>query len=172
MSRRERNSGRTRHAGSAAAATRIRSAGECLGAADSRAPHRELRSEDLDQLCLTGAVGWGRLSPHPATLAEDGETAIAAWFPTSVAPITFFIREDADWMISQHARLSSDGDPSGLSPAARERALIFLRQRGASFFADIVRGTGKHQSRSGNRAVGTGDCRNHHCRRFRQSFAR
>ena len=22
----------------------------------------------LDQLCLTGAVGWGRLSPHPATL--------------------------------------------------------------------------------------------------------
>ena len=26
----------------------------------------------LDQLCLTGAVGWGRLSPHPATLAEHG----------------------------------------------------------------------------------------------------
>ena len=25
----------------------------------------------LDQLCLTGAVGWGRLSPHPATL-ESG----------------------------------------------------------------------------------------------------
>ncbi len=23
--------------------------------------------EILDQLCLTGAVGWGRLSPHPAT---------------------------------------------------------------------------------------------------------
>ncbi len=24
----------------------------------------------LDQLCLTGAVGWGRLSPHPATLGR------------------------------------------------------------------------------------------------------
>src|SRR6202030_2823873 len=24
----------------------------------------------LDQLCLTGAVGWGRLSPHPATLED------------------------------------------------------------------------------------------------------
>ena len=24
----------------------------------------------LDQLCLTGAVGWGRLSPHPATLDD------------------------------------------------------------------------------------------------------
>ncbi len=27
----------------------------------------------LDQLCLTGAVGWGRLSPHPATLEEATE---------------------------------------------------------------------------------------------------
>ena len=27
----------------------------------------------LDQLCLTGAVGWGRLSPHPATLEDSGE---------------------------------------------------------------------------------------------------
>src|SRR5207247_4903759 len=27
----------------------------------------------LDQLCLTGAVGWGRLSPHPATLEALAE---------------------------------------------------------------------------------------------------
>ena len=26
----------------------------------------------LDQLCMTGAVGWGRLSPHPATLDTGG----------------------------------------------------------------------------------------------------
>ena len=26
----------------------------------------------LDQLCLTGAVGWGRLSPHPATVDSAG----------------------------------------------------------------------------------------------------
>src|SRR5258708_21117816 len=25
----------------------------------------------LDQLCLTGAVGWGRLSPHPAMLEDS-----------------------------------------------------------------------------------------------------
>ena len=25
----------------------------------------------LDQLCLTGAVGWGRLSPHPATFEDQ-----------------------------------------------------------------------------------------------------
>src|SRR5467141_4461009 len=88
----------------------------------------------LDQLCLTGAVGWGRLSPHPATLedsAEGGRRVV----PTSVAPITFFVREDADWMIPQRTEASRE-EMRGLSQAARE-VLAFLRQRGASFFADI-----------------------------------
>jgi ATP-dependent Lhr-like helicase len=93
----------------------------------------------LDQLCLTGAVGWGRLSPHPATLEAltDGKRRV---IPTSVAPITFFVREDADWMIPR--RESVDVQPVGLSADAGT-VLQFLRQRGASFFADIVRGTGK-----------------------------
>src|SRR5205814_6024908 len=55
----------------------------------------------LDQLCLTGAVGWGRLSPHPATL-EDSAEGKRRVIPTSVAPITFFIREEADWMTPKH----------------------------------------------------------------------
>jgi ATP-dependent Lhr-like helicase len=42
----------------------------------------------LDQLCLTGAVGWGRLSPHPATL-DDTAAGKRRVIPTSVAPITF-----------------------------------------------------------------------------------
>jgi ATP-dependent helicase Lhr and Lhr-like helicase len=96
----------------------------------------------LDQLCLTGAVGWGRLSPHPATLETltEGRRRV---IPTSVAPITFFVREDADWMISR--RDSGAAETSGLSPDATG-ILQFLRQRGASFFADIVRGTGKLKS--------------------------
>jgi ATP-dependent Lhr-like helicase len=108
----------------------------------------------LDQLCLTGAVGWGRLSPHPATV-ESGGVADAPRqrrvIPTSVAPITFFIREEADWMglkenphFSQKAR--EMGHPAdegrGLSHVA-QLVFDFLRQRGASFFADIVRVTGK-----------------------------
>ncbi len=97
----------------------------------------------LDQLCLTGAVGWGRLSPHPATLAEPA-LANRRVIPTSVAPIAFFIREDADWMIQRHAGDDAE-EPRGLSQAARE-ALSYLRQRGASFFADLVRGTGKLKS--------------------------
>jgi ATP-dependent helicase Lhr and Lhr-like helicase len=94
----------------------------------------------LDQLCLTGAVGWGRLSPHPATL-EDSAEGKRRVIPTSVAPITFFIREEADWMTPKHPG-SDQPEARGLSQGARQ-VLDFLRQRGASFFADIVRGTGK-----------------------------
>ena len=94
----------------------------------------------LDQLCLTGAVGWGRLSPHPATL-EDQFPSARRVIPSSVAPITFFVRAEADWMISCHAE-HANSDPRGLSTAARD-VLQFLRLRGASFFADIVRGTQK-----------------------------
>jgi ATP-dependent Lhr-like helicase len=107
----------------------------------------------LDQLCMSGAVGWGRLSPHPATLdsmhpangtAEPGAGPPPRHrrvIPTSVAPITFFVREDADWMTPRHpgAELSEN---NGLSHGA-QIVLNFLRQRGASFFADIVRGTEK-----------------------------
>jgi ATP-dependent Lhr-like helicase len=97
----------------------------------------------LDQLCLTGAVGWGRLSPHPATL-EDSAAGKRRVIPTSVAPITFFVREEADWM-SPHNPATEQPEARGLSEAAR-RVLEFLRQRGASFFADIVRGTAKLKS--------------------------
>jgi len=61
--------------------------------------------------------------------------------PTSVAPITFFVREDADWMTPRHPG-AEPGVSSGLSHGA-QGVLDFLRQRGASFFADVVRGTGK-----------------------------
>ena len=94
----------------------------------------------LDQLCLTGAVGWGRLSPHPATLEDSGEGRRRV-VPTSVAPITFFVREESDWM---QPRLNEEGQSFErvLSPGAHT-VLEFLRRRGASFFADIVRGTTK-----------------------------
>ena len=99
--------------------------------------------QTLDRLCLTGAVGWGRLSPHPATY-EDQNSIGRRVIPTSVAPIAFFVREDSDWMIPQHPDGETQ-DPRALSQNARD-ALAYLRQRGASFFADLVRGTGKLKS--------------------------
>jgi ATP-dependent Lhr-like helicase len=94
----------------------------------------------LDQLSLSGAVGWGRLSPHPATL-EDSAAGKRRVIPTSVAPITFFVREEADWM-GPHDPLAEKPEARGPSEGARS-VMDFLRQRGASFFADIVRATGK-----------------------------
>jgi ATP-dependent helicase Lhr and Lhr-like helicase len=104
---------------------------------------RRIRNYDpkwLDQLCLTGAVGWGRLSPHPATL-EDSTNGKRRVIPTSVAPITFFVREEAEWMIPRQ-EVSEQAGIRGLSEAARQ-VLDFLSHRGASFFPDIVRGTGR-----------------------------
>ena len=60
-------------------------------------------SQFLDQLCLTGAVGWGRLSPHPAML-DDSSGGTRRVVPTSVAPITFFVRDEADWMALPNIR--------------------------------------------------------------------
>ncbi len=97
----------------------------------------------LDNLCLRGAVGWGRLSPHPAMLQEQGERSRRI-VPSSIAPITFFVRDDADWMACRHHSSESDG-LRGLSRGAKE-VLDLLRIRGALFFADIVRGTRKLKS--------------------------
>jgi ATP-dependent Lhr-like helicase len=101
----------------------------------------------LDQLCLTGAVGWGRLTPHPAML-EDSSGSGRRVVPTSVAPITFFVRDEAEWMALPSVRSAhrdAEQEVRGLGPGARD-VLAFLRTRGASFFADIVRGTDKLKS--------------------------
>ncbi|MGH9431571.1 MAG: DEAD/DEAH box helicase [Terriglobia bacterium] len=107
----------------------------------------------LDQLCLTGAVGWGRFSPHPATIAAaDGEASLEPSglpsahrrvLPTSVCPITFFVREDSEWLCRRRAPEAVED--VALSTGAR-RALDFLKTHGASFFPDIVRGTGRLKS--------------------------
>jgi ATP-dependent Lhr-like helicase len=102
----------------------------------------------LDRLCLTGAVGWGRMSPHPAILAqsEGGEGVEASRqrvVPSSVAPISFFLREEADWIGLGGQKHGSGSE--ALSHAGRQ-VLEFLEQRGASFFADIVRGSSRLKS--------------------------
>ncbi|WP_447862442.1 DEAD/DEAH box helicase [Nitrospira calida] len=102
-------------------------------------------AELLDRLCLSGAVSWGRLSPHPR-LADGGETEPSRRgqriVPTSVAPISLFPRDEAAWLLAAFGeeRRRPD-DTSGLSAVAQD-LYTHLRKRGASFFADLVRGTG------------------------------
>jgi ATP-dependent helicase Lhr and Lhr-like helicase len=93
----------------------------------------------LDALCLSGAVGWGRISPHPAWSNGDG-AAPRRVVPTNAAPITFYTRETADWLPHALARQSVEEEKltAALSPEAVQlRAL--LQQRGACFANDIQR---------------------------------
>ncbi len=96
----------------------------------------------LDQLCLSGAVGWGRISPHPAWSTGDG-AAPRRVIPTNAAPITFYIRDTADWL--PHALAHQSVDEKVLSEALSPEALrirALLAQRGACFAADLQRITG------------------------------
>jgi ATP-dependent helicase Lhr and Lhr-like helicase len=91
----------------------------------------------LDELCLSGEVMWGRLSPHPAM--EDAEGRRVR--PTRIAPITFFQRESLDWIGSP---LPGNAEwPEGALSHAAQSVLAVLRARGASFFADLTRGSGR-----------------------------
>ena len=90
--------------------------------------------EFLDRLCLSGEVMWARLSPHPAFEALEPRRVR----PTRSAPIAIFLREDADWLAGSHDQSKSPA----LSHASGE-VLAQIEERGASFFADLVRATGR-----------------------------
>ncbi len=96
----------------------------------------------LDALCLSGAVGWGRVSPHPAWSAGEG-SAPRRVIPTNAAPITFYVRETAEWLPAALACQSVD--EAKLVQALSAEALAVrahLRQRGAQFVNDLQRHLG------------------------------
>jgi ATP-dependent Lhr-like helicase len=93
----------------------------------------------LDALCLSGAIGWGRVSPHPAWQVGEG-AAPRRVIPTNAAPITFYVRESADWL--PHALEAQCVDEMMLLRALSADALAvrsLLRQRGACFSNDLQR---------------------------------
>ncbi|KTD10912.1 helicase, DEAD/DEAH box family [Legionella gratiana] len=95
----------------------------------------------LDKLCMSGLVGWGRISQHPSVVLADEETKKSRRLaPTRNAPITFFVREEADW-IPPHTPIDNIEEITSLSYPARN-IYRFLQKYGASFYVDIVRGTG------------------------------
>src|SRR5438094_2215525 len=83
------------------------------------------KSEMLDRLCLGGVVAWGRLSSPTAMLMNL----------TSAGPIGLFPREDVSWLLAREVA------PPPLSSIGTDLHRHLL-QRGASFFMDLVRGTG------------------------------
>jgi ATP-dependent Lhr-like helicase len=93
----------------------------------------------LDRLCLSGAVGWGRVSPHPAFNAGDGAGPRRV-VPSNAAPITFYLRESAAWL--EPALEQKGVDESQLQQtltAGALRAWELLTRRGACFQEDVQR---------------------------------
>jgi ATP-dependent helicase Lhr and Lhr-like helicase len=83
----------------------------------------------LDDQCFAGRVTWARLRPRNG--GERGAT------PVRTTPITLLVRRHTPlW-----ASLSSPEDP--VRPSSRGQAIAdFIRQYGASFFDELVEGTG------------------------------
>jgi ATP-dependent Lhr-like helicase len=88
----------------------------------------------LDQLCFTGRVGWGRLSPRQN---QNGRPAS----PVRSSPISLFERENlADW-------LDLSGMPSTDNSPDTELVLETLSRKGALFFGELVKETALLPSR-------------------------
>jgi len=82
--------------------------------------------ELLDQLCLMGRVMWGRISAPSA----------AAGGPLRSTPVALMLRENRDaWL----AGAPAPERPQGANATA---VLDYLERRGASFFPELVQGTG------------------------------
>jgi ATP-dependent Lhr-like helicase len=98
----------------------------------------------LDNLCLAGVVGWGRVSPHPAWSEERSpDAAPRRVIPTSAAPITFYLREGAEWLHQAlEAKRVDEAVLAQSLSANAQRIRAHLRERGAAFAAELERALG------------------------------
>src|SRR5271157_2701292 len=89
----------------------------------------------LDQLCFSGQIGWGRLTPPGS---RSGRPTV----PVRSSPIALFTRENLrHW-------LTLSGPPIVAEPSAdAQRIVEAFVGRGALFFGEIVRATGLLPSR-------------------------
>ena len=85
----------------------------------------------LDELCLSGAVAWGRLRVR----GDDDVPARSRPFPSRATPITLMLRADLGWLL-QAVR----GGASPVEPAAgaTHEVVAILRQHGALFSGEIA----------------------------------
>jgi ATP-dependent helicase Lhr and Lhr-like helicase len=97
----------------------------------------------LDRLCLSGAISWGRLSPHPRLTDQAAQEQGRRITPTSVAPVSLFPREESEWLLKAFRDESMTGpDPYAALSAVAQNLRRVLEERGASFFADLTAATG------------------------------
>jgi len=99
--------------------------------------------ELLNKLCLSGAVSWGRLSPHPRFVEPTTGERDRRIVPTSVAPISLFPREEGEWLMAvrDESQTSAGPDPYSRLSSVAQAVRRVLQQRGASFFSDLIAAT-------------------------------
>jgi len=84
----------------------------------------------LDMLCLTGAVGWARLSSGPTQVV-------------GATPIALYMREHADaWMALRGVVRLKPDTTTDVEAGSRRLVIEHLRHRGASFTHDIAAACG------------------------------
>ncbi len=81
----------------------------------------------LDELCLSGEVAWGRLTPLPAEGLEPGE------LPRGAGKVALLLREHANFLVSPSSTPASEWPH--LSALARD--IAGQLERGAAFAADL-----------------------------------
>ena len=82
----------------------------------------------LDELCLSGEVVWGRLTPRP-------ERAGRAGTPSPSTPLAFVVREDLPWMLRA---VRGDAEAAEPEVGAAADVLAALRSRGACFRPELA----------------------------------
>jgi len=97
---------------------------------------------DLESLCLSGEVAWGRLGPSSPYGDEAGEATSRRRrrSVTRAAPIAMFLREELPHLLEPPR--DDDARVRDLSTVAAE-VLAHLESHGASFLADVARALGR-----------------------------
>ncbi|HKV45220.1 MAG TPA: DEAD/DEAH box helicase [bacterium] len=96
---------------------------------------RSYNPADLEHLCLSGQIAWGRLYPAGGGRPDVPSPDRRRQTVTRQAPLAFVLREDLPIFVTPLGA----GDPSrGLGPVAGE-VFSVLERRGASFHGDIAR---------------------------------
>lgn len=90
------------------------------------------QSQHLDELCLAGDIGWGRLDP----VNKKKNSAKPMTSVTRAVPVSFYLREDLAWLAAK----SPARQLENIGPASRE-VLEMLQTSGALFARDILNNT-------------------------------
>jgi ATP-dependent Lhr-like helicase len=94
----------------------------------------EYRGSWLDELCMSGDIAWARFG-----LKKNGD-ATRQSSASSATPLSLARRADLDWLI---AGIRNGGAPTAPSAGAGRDVLDLLESKGALFYDDVVRESGR-----------------------------